>query len=96
MHIVSTYKTKIIETEYNSCFHATVEWYRKAVSFFIPVVLAEWDWLAMLSGTSLLSFVEFLSAKTKDEKSSTTLDIYSHLSTTGKHETAQAMNRLLS
>ncbi|MBR3584515.1 MAG: tyrosine-type recombinase/integrase [Oscillospiraceae bacterium] len=30
------------------------------------------------------------------EKSSTTLDIYSHLSTTGKHETAQAMNRLLS
>ena len=66
MHIVSTYKTKIIETEYNSCFHATVEWYRKAVSFFIPVVLAEWDWLAMLSGTSLLSFVEFLSVKTKD------------------------------
>ena len=66
MHIVSTYKARISETEYNACFTATVDWYRKAVDFFIPVILGEWDWLTMLSGKSLLSFVEFLTIKTKD------------------------------
>ena len=66
MDILTTYKAKIKEEEFKTCFMNTVEYYRKAVDFFIDVAASEWDWLALLSGTARNNFMEFLCVQTLD------------------------------
>ena len=66
MDILTTYKAKIKEEEFKTCFMNTVEHYRKAVNFLIDVAIGEWDWLALLSGTARNNFMEYLCVQTLD------------------------------
>ena len=47
MKIMSTYSVKI--KEYNHIFKDTIRLYRRAVDFYIQVILNEWDQFAQCS-----------------------------------------------
>ena len=66
MKINTCYKAKIKETEYFSCFAATVELYRKAVEFYIPIALEMWEQLEPLSNLRRQRGIEEVSVQTKD------------------------------
>ena len=68
MKINTCYKAKIKETEYFSCFAATVERYRKAVEFYIPIAMEMWDNLEPLSMLHRKSLLEAVSVQTKDNQ----------------------------
>lgn len=62
MKVFSTYKVKI--KHFNHIFMNTVEIYRKAVDFLIPVCDENWDFI--ISGKRAVNLVEKLVHKTKD------------------------------
>lgn len=65
MKIMSTYKAKILY--HNKIFGASIQAYQKAVDYFIPVCLEEWDTISAVSGAKeRKTIVESLTLPTKN------------------------------
>lgn len=67
MELISTYKVKI--KDYNHLFDETIQAYRNAVSFFVPVVLNNWDNFKDLTKKEQCNYMEFLTIRTKKRPS---------------------------
>ena len=64
MKLFSTYKVKIKES--NGCFYDTAELYRKAVDFFIDVILKKWDDISKIeTELSRMMEIEAMTISTK-------------------------------
>lgn len=63
MHIVSSYRTKIKDS--NHCFDETIRIYRKAISFFMDVCQKEWESFQELSNLKSVAFMEKLTLTTE-------------------------------